>query len=207
MIYKGEKYLYIGYVVRPHGDKGKILARIRRRIAGTKIPHRVFIKVGDKIEEYRVKLVKEFKNNFILRLSKLRGKEDAMNLVSSDVYIKEDDLPRKTKIEIGLLPQTELPEANISARDLEEVGMITRPRGLQGAVALITDKDKMQKIRKGVEVFLGDGGKFFRSEVRAVKRIAELEGGKVYLSIKLLYVNDINSAERLRKVRVFVSSN
>jgi ribosomal 30S subunit maturation factor RimM len=206
VFYKGKKYIYIGYVARTHGKKGKIAVRIRKRIPKEKMPPRIFIKEdGEELKEYRLKLLKEYKNG--LTIMKLNIKpEESEKLVSQDVYICEDDLPRKVRVELGVIPSF-IPEVEKDESELEEIGFITKPRGLQGAVAVVSPKEKESIWRKEkFKIFIeGDEkGKFFETQIRSVKKIREMLDN-VYLSVRVLYINDIDAAERLRKRRVFIS--
>jgi ribosomal 30S subunit maturation factor RimM len=203
---KGKKYIYIGYVAKTHGKKGKIAVRIRKRIPKEKMPPRIFIKEnGEELKEYRLKLLKEYKNG--LAIMKLNIKpEESEKLVSQDVYICEDDLPRKVRVELGVIPSF-IPEVEKDESELEEIGFITKPRGLQGAVAVVSPKEKESIWKKGkLKIFIeGDEkGKFFETQISSVKKIREMLDN-VYLSVKVLYVNDIEATERLRKRRVFIS--
>jgi ribosomal 30S subunit maturation factor RimM len=206
VFYKGKKYIYIGYVARTHGKKGKIAVRIRKRIPKEKMPPRIFIKENEEeLKEYRLKLLKEYKNG--LAIMKLNIKpEESEKLVSQDVYICEDDLPRKVRVELGVIPSF-IPEVEKDESELEVIGFITKPRGLQGALAVVSPKEKESIWKKGkLKIFIeGDEkGKFFETQIRSVKKIREMLDN-VYLSVKVLYVNDIEAAERLRKRRVFIS--
>jgi ribosomal 30S subunit maturation factor RimM len=206
VFYKGKKYIYIGYVARTHGKKGKIAVRIRKRIPKEKMPPRIFIKEdGEELKEYRLKLLKEYKNG--LAIMKLNIKpEESEKLVSQDVYICEDDLPRKVRVELGVIPSF-IPEVEKDESELEEIGFITKPRGLQGALAVVSPQEKESIWKKGkLKIFIeGDEkGKFFETQIRSVKKIREMSDN-VYLSVKVLYINDIDAAERLRKRRVFIS--
>jgi ribosomal 30S subunit maturation factor RimM len=206
VLYKGKKYIYIGYVAKKHGKKGKIAVRIRKRIPKEKMPLRIFIKEDrEELKEYRLKLLKEYKNG--LAIMKLNIKpEESEKLVSQDVYICEDDLPRKVRVELGVIPSF-IPEVGKDESELEAIGFITKPRGLQGAVAVVSPKEKESIWRKEkFKIFIeGDEkGKFFETQIRSVKKIKEMLDN-VYLSVKVLYINDIDAAERLRKRRVFIS--
>jgi ribosomal 30S subunit maturation factor RimM len=209
VFYKGKRYIYIGYVARTHGKKGKIAVRIRKRIPKEKMPPRIFIKEikedGEELKEYRLKLLKEYKNG--LAIMKLNIKpEESEKLVSQDVYICEDDLPRKVRVELGVIPSF-IPEVEKDESELEDIGFITKPRGLQGALAVVSPKEKESIWKKEkLKIFIeGDEkGKFFETQIRSVKKLREMLDN-VYLSVKVLYVNDIDAAERLRKRRIFIS--
>lgn len=207
MFYKGRKYIYIGYVAKTHGTKGKIAVRIRKRIPKEKMPPRIFIKENEELKEYRLKLLKEYKNG--LAIMKLNIKpEDAGKLIAQDVYICQDDMPRKVKVELGLIPSF-IPEVEKDESELEVIGVITKPRGLQGAVAVVSPKENEKIWRKEkLKIFIeGDEkGKFFETELRSAKKTREMKDN-IYLSVKILHINDIDSAERLRKRRIFVQKN
>lgn len=205
MLYEKEKYIYIGFIKKTHGEKGKVIFVPRRYINFEHIS-RVFIKNDSgALEEYRVKLAKKYKEGFILKLSKIKGKETAFSLVAKDVYIKENDLPRKVKIDFGILPPFPA-EVDKIPENAEEIGFITKPRGLQGQVAALVEADKFEKLKEGYELYLvTPDEKIYKTEIRAVKKIRELkESGKIYASLRLLYINDVESAERLRKAKLFV---
>jgi ribosomal 30S subunit maturation factor RimM len=207
MILSGKKYIYIGYISDAHGNKGKVVLCLRRYISPQSIPTRIFIKknYGD-LEEFRIKALKRFrKNELILKLNKVKDKNSALELVSSDVYIFEGDLPRKVRVEIGVIPPF-IPEAKDVPEKLEEIGFITKPRGLQGAVAVVSPKDKEKIWTPGLKVYIeGDKGNFYSTEVRAVKKLRQMQDD-IYLSVKFMFINDLDSAEKLRKRKIFVSA-
>ncbi len=209
MFLKGKRYIYIGFIASTHGKKGKVIFRMRRYISPERIPPRIFIKKKDReLEEFRVKLIKPYKkSSFILKLNKIRGETEAKGIVSSDVYIAEEDLPRKSRIELGIIPEF-IPEVKPEDEDsLDEVGVITKPRGLQGAVAVVVPKEKAELLLKaeGREIIIKSGDRFFKTSVRSAKKVREMQDN-VYLSLKLLHINDVNSAERLRKSKIYVST-
>ncbi len=207
MFYKGRKYIYIGYVAKTHGSKGKIAVRIRKRIPKEKMPTRIFIKENEELKEYRLKLLKEYKNG--LAIMKLNIKpEDAEKLITRDVYICQDDMPRKVKVELGLIPSF-IPQVEKDESELEVIGVITKPRGLHGAIAVVSPKEKeniWQKEKLKIFIEGDEKSKFFETELRSAKKIREMTDN-IYLSIKVLHVNDIDSAERLRKRRIFIQKN
>lgn len=202
MIYKGEKYIYIGFIKKPHGKKGKVILVPKRRFDPKSIL-RVFVKKdSDNLEEFRLKLAKEYKGSYILKLSKLKSFSDATELISKDVYIKEEDLPRKVKIDMEILPKF-IEEVQSIPEDVVQVGFITRPRGLQGQVGALIEPDKFTRLKKNSDVYLmTPDGRFYKSKIRSLKKIKE--GNGIYASIKLLYINDVESAERLRKAVIFI---
>ena len=205
MFLKGKRYIYLGFISGVHGKKGKVIFRMRRRIPHEKLPPRIFIKKNGELEEFRIKLIKPYKRGFILKLNKVKGEEEAKVMVTSDVYILEDDLPRRSRVELGVIPEF-IPEVRLKdeeIEELEEVGFITKPRGLQGAVAMVIPKEKEKFIKKGQKIYIENGKKFFETEIRSAKKLKEKEDNS-YFSVKLLHVNDVNSAERLRKRKVYI---
>lgn len=207
MIHNGKKYIYIGYISDVHGNKGKVKLRLKRLISPQSIPPRIFIKKNyGVLEEFRIKSLKRFrKNELILKLNKVKDKNSALEFISSDVYIFEGDLPRKVRIEIGVIPPF-IPEAKDIPENLEEIGFITKPRGLQGAVAVISPRDKEKIWVPGLKVYIeGDKGNFYSTEVRAVKKLRQMQDN-IYLSVKFMFINDLDSAEKLRKRKIFISA-
>lgn len=206
MFFKGQKYIYIGYISDVHGNKGKVILRLKRYISPQSFPTRVFIKKNKNgLEEFRIKALKQLKKNiFILKINKVKDRDSAFELVSSDVYISEGDLPRKVRVEIGVIPPF-IPEAKSVPEKLREIGFITKPRGLQGAVAVVSLKENEKVWKRGLKVYIEEGeGKFLESEVRSVKKLREMQDN-IYLSVKLTFVNDLETAERLRKRKIFIS--
>lgn len=202
MMYGGERYVYLGFIKKTHGDKGKVIL-VPRRSFNPQHVSRIFIKDEQgMLEEYRLRLAKKYKNFYILRLSKIRSKEDAEHLISRDVYLKEMDLPRKIRVEFGLSPSfveeiTEIPEG------VENIGFVTKPRGLHGQLAAIIDGEKFGKLEEGKEIYIMTAdGKYYRTKIRTFKKIRGEE--KVYVSLKLMNVDDVDSAERLRKALLFI---
>lgn len=207
MILNGKKYIYIGYISDAHGNKGKVVLHLRRHISPQRIPPRIFIKKNyGYLGEFRIKFLKRFrKNELILKLNKVKDKNSALELVSSDVYIFEGDLPRNVRVEIGVIPPF-IPEAKDVPEKLEEIGFITKPRGLQGAVAVVSPKDKEKIWSPGLKVYIeGEKGNFYSTEVRAVKKLRQMQDN-IYLSVKFMFINDLDSAEKLRKRKIFVSA-
>lgn len=201
MIYAGEKYIYIGFIKKTHGEKGKLILVPKRRIDLDSVP-RIFIKNDEgKIEELRIKRAKKYKEFFILSLSKIRNLNDAMKFISQDVYVKESDLSRKIKIQIGITPEF-IQEVQKLPSGLDQIGFITKPRGLQGQVASLIDPDKFHKLKEGSEIYLmTQDGKYYKTQIRSFKKLKN--GTKLYVSLKLMNINDVDSAERLRKALLF----
>lgn len=202
MIYKGEKYIYIGFVKKAHGEKGKIILSPKRRF-DPEVISRVFIKnEKGELEEFRLKLAKRYKNLFILKLSKIKSKDVALSFVSKDVYIKETDIPRKLKINIGIVPQF-IEQVQSLPSDSEAIGFITKPRGLHGQVAALVERDKLHKLQQGANLYLQtEDGKLYKTQLKSFKKLKE--GQRLYISLKLLHIDDVESAERLRKATIFM---
>ncbi len=209
MIYNGEKYLYIGYIVKLHGDKGKVIALIRRYIPAEKFPSRLFIRMAgekegrEELREFKIRKIKIYKRNTaILSLDKIRRREEAESLVACDIYIRERELPRMVKMELGILPNFLQEVSEIEPSQLEYIGMITKPRGLKGAVAAVVPKEKIQKFTKYQEILIELEGKLYRTGIRKLKKIKEM-ADNIYVSLELSGIYDVNSAERLRKGKIF----
>lgn len=200
MIYKGEKYIYIGFIKKAHGEKGKVIFHPKRKIDLNQISE-IFIKnENGEIEGFRIKLAKKFKNLFILKLSKIKSKDDALSFVAKDVYLKEIYIPRKLRIDIGIAPSF-IQQVQEIPQGFEKIGFITKPRGLHGQVSALVESDKFCKLKNGADIYIQtEDGKIYRTQIKSFKKLKELgESQKFYISLKLLHIDDVESAERLRK--------
>lgn len=187
----------MGYVIAPHGAKGKVKVEVKGRMEKI-LPILSRIIIGNK--EYKIAKVKRFEEVFIIGLKGIRKRDDAENLRAQNVFVLKVDIPKKTRIETGIEPAKVLLPTNVKPKRL--VGMVAKPHGVHGSVKVVFYTPSTEML-EGRKAYIEEMGKYLETKLKDI-RVVKRSDDRAYAIVKLEGVEDRTQAEVLRKRSIWI---